>query len=180
MPARIEDLTAKNVESIARMEVASASSRTRGEIWADAVVKGVGSWAFLIVQSILLLIWMLLNVLGWISHWDPYPFVLLNLVLSFQAAFATPVILMSENRQSRLMERRNHLDLQINLLSEQENTEQLRLLHLICNRLEIPIDESRLCALEDVARPDAIVKQIVDSVEPAACPERISIASHGG
>lgn len=171
MPATIDDLTARNVKTIAKMEAASATCRTLGETCADAVVKSVGSWTFLIVQSILLVIWMLLNVWGWINHWDPYPFVLLNLVLSFQAAFATPVILMSENRQARLMERRNHLDLQINLLAEQENTEQLRLLHLICNRLQIHVDEPELSALEDSARPDAIVQQIIESVEPAASQE---------
>jgi uncharacterized membrane protein len=110
---------------------------------------------------------MLLNIYGWISHWDPYPFVLLNLVLSFQAAFATPIILMSENRQSRLDERRNHLDLQINLLAEQKSTEQLRLLQMLCEHAGIHAKTSEMQALKGTADPDSIVKQIIESVESA-------------
>lgn len=165
MSAAIDKLTAKNVETIARMEASSATSRSTGEFLADLVVRAVGSWAFLLVQSALLTIWILLNFCAWFSHWDPYPFVLLNLVLSLQAAFATPLILMSGNRQSRLSERRNHLDLQINLLAEQENTEQLRLLHMICHRLKIQVNEANLTAFEDAASPDEIVRQIVQTVE---------------
>lgn len=77
-----------------------------------------------------------------------YPFVLLNLALSFQAAYASPIIMMSQNGQPRMSERRNHLDLQVNLLAEQENTEMLRLLRLLCERLEIQISaDSALHAL---------------------------------
>ena len=61
-------------------------------------------------------------------------------MLSFQAAYATPIILMSQNRQTRLSERRNHLDLQINLLAEQENTEQLRLIRLLCVKHGIALE----------------------------------------
>ncbi|HEY4261224.1 MAG TPA: DUF1003 domain-containing protein [Schlesneria sp.] len=161
----IEDITKRNVATIAAMQEAAASSRTFGERLADLAVKWVGSWTFLIIQSVLLVIWMTLNILGWINHWDPYPFVLLNLVLSFQAAFATPIILMSENRQSRLDERRNHLDLQINLLAEQENTEQLRLLQLLCEHAGIRVNTSEMHALEGTANPDSIIRQIIESVE---------------
>lgn len=119
---QLRDLTRRNVELIGQMEAAATQSRTTGERIADVVTSWVGSWAFLIVQSVLLALWITLNLLGVWTPWDPFPFVLLNLVLSFQAAFATPIILMSQNRQSRLAERRNHLDLQINLLAEQEST----------------------------------------------------------
>lgn len=163
----IEDITRRNVATIAAMQAAAAKSRTFGERLADLAVKWVGNWTFLIIQSGMLLIWMLLNIFGWINHWDPYPFVLLNLVLSFQAAFATPIILMSENRQSRLDERRNHLDLQINLLAEQENTEQLRLLQLLCEHAGIRVNTSEMNALEGTANPDSIIKQIIESVECA-------------
>lgn len=161
----IEDITRRNVETIAKLEAVEARTRTCGERVADLAVKWVGSWTFLIVQSVLLVIWMILNIFGWINHWDPYPFVLLNLVLSFQAAFATPIILMSENRQARLDERRNHLDLQINLLAEQENTEQLRLLQLLCEHAGIRVNNSEMHALEGAAHPDSIIRQIIESVE---------------
>jgi uncharacterized membrane protein len=163
--ATIQEVTRRNVESIAKMEAASVNNRTLGERSADRVVAWVGSWWFLIIQSILLVIWMTMNAMAWWAHWDPFPFVLLNLVLSFQAAFATPIILMSENRQARLSERRNHLDLQINLLTEQENTEQLRLLRLICDRIGIQIQRSEVTALEQSTDPYDITRQIVESVE---------------
>jgi uncharacterized membrane protein len=59
----------------------------------------MGSWRFIIIQSLLLAGWIGLNVMGWLAHWDPYPFILLNLVLSFEAAYAAPIIMMSQNRQ---------------------------------------------------------------------------------
>lgn len=163
----IQEVTRRNVESIAKMETASINNRTFGERWADYVAACVGSWFFLIIQSVLLLVWMTMNVVALWTSWDPYPFVLLNLVLSFQAAFATPIILMSENRQARLSERRNHLDLQINMLAEQENTEQLRLLRLICEKIGIEIPDQEEKVLEESTDAGEITRQIVESVEGA-------------
>lgn len=79
--------------------------RTLGERTADTVAAGVGSWPFIIVQSTLLMLWILANAVlikDWIGGqpFDPYPFILLNLVLSFQAAYTGPVVLMSQNRQA--------------------------------------------------------------------------------
>lgn len=156
----LSELTQKNVELIARMEKESEIRRTFGERLADEVVAWVGSWTFLIIQSLVLLAWMAINVLGWWLQWDPYPFILLNLVLSFEAAFASPVILMSQNRQARLSERRNRLHLQINLLAEQETTEQIHLLRLLCKKSGIPVGETRHKAFEEVTRPEEIVEQI--------------------
>jgi uncharacterized membrane protein len=161
----IHDITQRNVELIAKMEAESERKRTRGERVADVLAKGVGSWAFLISQSVALLLWMLANLLAVIQPWDAYPFVLLNLVLSFQAAFATPIILMSQNRQNRITDRRNHLDLQINLLAERENTEQLRLLRLLCQRVGIEFDVAESKALEELTEPDEIVRQITETTE---------------
>ena len=66
---------------------------------ADIIAEFIGSWTFIIIQSIILLIWVITNAMG-AAHFDPYPFILLNLFLSFEAAYATPLILMSSNRQS--------------------------------------------------------------------------------
>ena len=71
-----------------------------GDKLADGIASGMGSWNFLIWQSIIVLIWMALNVIGFIQHWDPYPFILLNLLFSTQAAYAAPLIMMSQNRQT--------------------------------------------------------------------------------
>jgi len=67
---------------------------------ADAVANGMGSWKFIIVQTILVILWMGLNIVGFMYHWDIYPFILLNLLFSTQAAYAAPIIMMSQNRQN--------------------------------------------------------------------------------
>ena len=66
---------------------------------ADKISEFIGSWRFIIIQSTILTIWLIVNILG-LCHFDPYPFILLNLFLSFEAAYATPLILMSATRQS--------------------------------------------------------------------------------
>ncbi|MEI7526175.1 MAG: DUF1003 domain-containing protein [Mariniphaga sp.] len=71
-----------------------------GSHLADSVAKGMGSWSFIIIQTILVVLWMGLNMVGYIYHWDVYPFILLNLVFSTQAAYAAPIIMMSQNRQN--------------------------------------------------------------------------------
>ena len=159
----IDTLTRKNVETVAKMEKAVHAQRTHGEKLADHIATVVGSWTFIIVQSILLFVWLVLNVVHGVAHWDPYPYTLLNLVLAFEAAFASPIIMMSQNRQGRLAEMRNHLDLQINLLSEQENTETLRLLRKISEKVGVTLEESMQVALEQHTKPDKILKEIEQS-----------------
>ena len=96
------------------------SKMTMGDRVADTVASTVGSWRFIIVQSILLSFWILLNVIATIQHWDPYPFILLNLMLSFQAAYTAPIIMMSQNRQSTIDRERAEHDYQVNVKAELE------------------------------------------------------------
>src|SRR5438067_914927 len=111
----INEVTARNVQAIANLDQEAEKNRSFGERVADGVARVVGSWPFIIIQSIFLATWVTLNALAWLNQWDPYPFILLNLLLSFQAAYASPIIMMSQNRQTQLSERRNKLDLQVNL-----------------------------------------------------------------
>lgn len=87
---------------------------------ADKVTSVVGSWKFLIIQSTLLLIWIALNVIAFVQHWDPYPFILLNLALSFQAAFTAPIILMSANRTTERDRKKAAFDLATDRKAERE------------------------------------------------------------
>jgi uncharacterized membrane protein len=87
---------------------------------ADRVTAIVGSWWFLGIQSVILMLWVYLNIIAWVYHWDPYPFILLNLTLSFQAAFTAPVILMSQNRQSEIDRQRTEYDYMIDRKAERE------------------------------------------------------------
>jgi uncharacterized membrane protein len=104
---------------------AAAPPLTAGETIADAVAATMGSWRFIIIQSTILLLWIVLNVTAWINHWDPYPFILLNLALSFQAAYAAPFIMMSQNRQQDVDRRNAAEDFRINVKAELE----IELLH---------------------------------------------------
>ena len=72
-----------------------------GEYLADKLASGMGSWTFLTIQSTILLAWVLFNIFS-IYEFDPYPFVFLNLLLSFQAAYAAPIIMMSSNRKEQM------------------------------------------------------------------------------
>jgi len=86
---------------------------------ADAVAATVGSWRFIVIQSTLLLVWLAFNSVS-AQRVDPYPFILLNLLLSFQAAYTAPIIMMSQNRQSEIDRRRSILDFEINRKAELE------------------------------------------------------------
>jgi len=74
--------------------------RTFGDRLADYVAARMGSWNFIIIQTIIVVVWMIVNVLGIMYEWDKYPFILLNLLFSTQAAYAAPIIMMSQNRQN--------------------------------------------------------------------------------
>ena len=98
---------------------------TRGQRLADRVAATVGSWYFIILQSTAIVFWIVGNVLTGPHAWDPYPFILLNLLLSFQAAYTAPAIMMSQNRQSEMDRRHAQTDYEINVKAELE----IELLH---------------------------------------------------
>ena len=122
-----------------------------GQKVADAVAATIGSWPFIIIQSCLLAGWVTLNVIAWIQHWDPYPFILLNLALSFQAAYAGPFILMSQNRQQDIDRRKAETDYQVNVKAELE----IELLHE-------KIDALKEQELADLARA---VRSLTEALE---------------
>jgi uncharacterized membrane protein len=91
-----------------------------GQRVADWVARTVGSWRFILIQSALLALWIALNATAYVARWDPYPFILLNLVLSFQAAYTAPIIMMSQNRLSEVDRRHAESDYRINVKAELE------------------------------------------------------------
>lgn len=109
----------------ARLKSAPESELTRGQMIADSVAATMGSWPFIIIQSVLLALWIVLNVTAYVQKWDPYPFILLNLALSFQAAYAAPFIMMSQNRQQDVDRKAAESDYKINIKAELE----IELLH---------------------------------------------------
>lgn len=109
----------------ARAHGATDTPLTLGQKIADIVAETMGSWRFIIVQSVLLAVWIVLNITAYVRQWDPYPFILLNLALSFQAAYAAPFIMMSQNRQQDVDRKAAESDYKINIKAELE----IELLH---------------------------------------------------
>ena len=70
-----------------------------GVTLAEAVVTFIGSWTFIILQTLMVTIWIIINIVSYVHHYDPYPFILLNLFFSTEAAYATPLILMASIQQ---------------------------------------------------------------------------------
>ena len=99
--------------------------RTIGQKAADFLTKWAGSWGFILFFFIFLFLWMTANIYAWLNQWDPYPFILLNLVLSCLAAVQAPVILMSQNRQAEKDRIKAGYDYQINRKAERKIEEVL-------------------------------------------------------
>jgi uncharacterized membrane protein len=120
-----------------------------GQKIADKVAQGMGSWTFIIVQTIIVAIWMALNVVGYINHWDAYPFILLNLLFSTQAAYAAPIIMMAQNRQSERDRVQALADFQTNLEAKKE-IEQLQ---VQLTEMEIEKLDKIILLLEKLNKP---------------------------
>ncbi|MGA9770528.1 MAG: DUF1003 domain-containing protein [Blastocatellia bacterium] len=91
-----------------------------GQRLADRFAEVMGSWKFILTQSAILALWVVFNITAYIRHWDPYPFILLNLMLSFQAAYAAPIIMMSQNRQAEKDRLQSKNDYEVDLKAEME------------------------------------------------------------
>lgn len=108
-----------------------SAERTFGQRIADNISSGMGSWTFIIIQTIFVLVWMACNLIGYLMHWDPYPFILLNLLFSTQAAYAAPIIMMSQKRQNERDRLQAMDDYQTNLEAKLEIEELQRRLNQI-------------------------------------------------
>lgn len=93
---------------------------TLGQRVADATARVLGSWPFIIIQTLFVAAWVALNLVAWLRHWDPYPFILLNLMFSVQAAYAGPVLMMSQNRQAERDRYQAQADYETNVKGEKE------------------------------------------------------------
>ncbi|HEY4324661.1 MAG TPA: DUF1003 domain-containing protein [Mucilaginibacter sp.] len=108
-----------------------------GERLADKVASVMGSWRFIIVQTVIVILWAVINLMAYFDHWDPYPFILLNLVFSTQAAYAAPAIMMAQNRQSERDRMQAHDDYVTNLEAKYEIEElQVRLNMIETDKLD--------------------------------------------
>ncbi|MBZ9656726.1 DUF1003 domain-containing protein [Phyllobacterium lublinensis] len=131
---------------------------TPGQKIADVVAATMGSWSFIIIQTTILFFWIVLNVTAYVREWDPYPFILLNLALSFQAAYAAPFIMMSQNRQQDIDRKEAENDYRINIKAELE----IELLHEKIELLHHKIDQIR----------EKEVVSLTEAVEELSDPKR--------
>jgi uncharacterized membrane protein len=154
-------LIRRNVERIRRLEQWSKGHRTLGDRIADRIAQGAGRIGFVWVHAALFAGWIAWNVLPHFPHFDPYPFTFLTLCVSLEAIFLSGFILISQSQEAKLADRRTLLDLQINLLSEQENTKILALLHAIALKMgALEEDDPEIAALAEAVRPETIGQEI--------------------
>ena len=119
-----------------------------GSRLADSVAKSMGSWKFIIVQTVLVVLWMSLNLVAFFYHWDVYPFILLNLLFSTQAAYAAPIIMMSQNRQNERDRAQAQADYQTNI----DAKEEIEALTLILNKLDVEKLDKIIAMLEQMKK----------------------------
>lgn len=157
----VDELTERNVQTIIQLEEAAKANRNAADRLADFIARFCGSANFVWAHLVWFTLWIVLNLRGGPAAFDPYPFQFLTFVVSLEAIFLSTFVLMSQNHQTVLSERRNHLDLQINLLTEQENTKMLKILQRIAETIGAPLeDQPSLQVLEQATRPEKLVNQI--------------------
>lgn len=161
----VEQLTRRNIEIIAHMEAVARAERTPTDRIADAVAGFCGSMLFVYVHVVVFATWLIWDSLPGLRHFDPFPFQFLTLAVSLEAIFLTTFVIISQNRQARIQDRRNHLDLQINLLAEQENSKMLAMLDAIMEHLGIEETDPSVPFLKQDTEPDALVDQIEQVIE---------------
>lgn len=160
-------LTAHNVRAMRHLDDAAARQQTGADRAASRIANWCGRIQFVWLHVAGFGGWIAFNCLPKLPHFDPYPFTFLVLVVSLEAIFLSTFVLMSQNHEMRTTERRNRLDLQINLLTEQENTKALQLLARIAEKLSIEDASGGLAALDQATRPETLARQI-DKAYPEA------------
>lgn len=121
---------------------------TFGSRIADSVANGMGSWTFIIIQTVLVLVWMGMNLIAYTYHWDVYPFILLNLLFSTQAAYAAPIIMMSQNRQNERDREQAKADYQTNIDAKLE----IEALTIKLNSIEVDKLDRIITLLEEMKK----------------------------
>jgi uncharacterized membrane protein len=167
--AAANHLTRENVMAMRKLEEAAMARRTPADRVAAFIARFCGSMPFVWIHVVIFAAWIGYNTLPWFRHFDPYPFTFLTLVVSLEAIFLSTFILISQNYDMRVSERRNQLDLQINLLAEQEDTKILQILERIARKVGAHVsDDPQVRELEQATRPESLVEQIEEAYREQA------------
>jgi uncharacterized membrane protein len=155
-----DDLTRENVQSMRRVEEAALANRSRADRMAAFIASFCGSMPFVGLHVIAFACWIGINTWPGLAHWDPYPFTFLTLVVSLEAIFLSSFILISQNYELRISDRRNQLDLQINLLTEQENTKMIQMLERIAKKVGADTADPDVRIMKENTDPEKLIAQI--------------------
>jgi uncharacterized membrane protein len=155
----------ENIRAVARLQEQSARRRSASERFADAVSRLVVREGMVAAHAVWFAVWIGVNTghFSFMRPFDPYPFTLLTTIVSLEAIFLTLFVLASQNRLTQEADRRAHLDLQVNLLSEQEMTTVLRMLGEVCEHLNLRVTINSRKYQELVRRTD--VGQLAEQLD---------------
>ncbi|MDP9170118.1 MAG: DUF1003 domain-containing protein [Acidobacteriota bacterium] len=161
-----------NIDLISRMEEKYLRERRPSERLADVIGSFSGSMTFVAIHVVIYTLWILTNtgILPLFKPFDPFPFMLLSMVVSLEAIFLSTFVLMKQNRMSRRADARAHLDLQINLLAEKEMTMVLQMLRLIGTQVGVRSKklETELAELSSNTPVEALAAEIEERLNKEA------------
>jgi uncharacterized membrane protein len=152
----------RNVHALAEIRSRHLETRNLEGRIADAITRFAGSMRCIYLHLALFGAWLLINarVLPIVEPFDPYPFVMLAMFASVEAIFLSTFVLISQNRQATLAEKRNDLDLQVNLLAEHEITRVLQLVDAIAKRLDVARDDHETDVMKQDIHPEAVMQRM--------------------
>ena len=158
----VDELTDRNVRRIVELERASQSTSSTSARVAARIAAFCGTTTFVWLHIAWFGSWLFVNTSSFFDpHPDPFPFPMLTLKINLEAIFLAAFILIGQNHQTRLTEKRSHLDLQINLLTEQENTQMLKMLQSIAAKVDADFEKDpNLAAMQQATHPEKLVDQI--------------------
>lgn len=161
--------TYRNIQEICAIEQEALRARTIAQRISDVIADQAGRMWFIAVHAIWFVVWVALNLgaLGQVRVFDPFPFSLLTMIVSLEAIFLSLFILMSQNRSQRHADQRGHLDLQINLLAERENTKMLQMLQALCEKHGLHVKDAELEQLSERTEPQQVLKELKDNLPDA-------------
>ncbi len=136
---QVPDTVQSNIRSVAEMEISLERSRNLSDRIADLIGGFSGSMAFVGLHVLWFVAWFLINtgIIPGVPRFDPYPFILLAMIVSVEGVLLSTFVLMKQNRMQKRIDLRDQLNLQIDLLAEKEVTKSLQLLNAICKHLQI-------------------------------------------
>ena len=155
----------RNVETIAQLEQQLVAHQSRTERWGGGIAGFFGSARFIVVQVVFVAAWIVLNTAktAWIRPFDPYPFAFLSLIVGIEFIFLTTFVLINQKHQMRRTEQWSHLHLQLSMLTEQEVTKSIKMLHEMSQKLDLKMptrDEEEVSELSQNTEITALVDEI--------------------